>query len=150
MKGTFGLEYCPKTGMGPVPVRMHAPQHNHHVEKRVSKVLQRITIRDGVSSWTPLCVNPFRIPWFRNPKGWRTSLLWVVCSSAQHTPLQTTRWVHEGAVPRTQQVHDQGWPTKWNWASQALYKKPEMLPQPFCIINLISAARPLGQSQPSD
>ena len=65
----------PKTGMGTVPVGAHAPQCSCHVEKRALKAPPRITIRDGwVGPWTPLHVDPFRVPWCRDPEGCRTSL----------------------------------------------------------------------------
>ena len=61
--------------MGPVPVGAHAPQCGGHVEKRASKVPPRIAIGDSqVGHWTPLYVDPFRVPWFRDPEGCRTSL----------------------------------------------------------------------------
>ena len=117
-KRTSWLEYHPKKRMGPVPVGVHALQCSHHVEKRASQALPRIAVRDGqVSPWMLLGVDPFRVPWFRDPKGGRTSLQGRACSSAWCTPLQTTRWVHEVAAPRTQEVHNQSWPTKWNWVT---------------------------------
>ena len=89
MKRTSRLEYHPKTRIGPVTVGANAPQWSLHADKRASKVIPRITIGDGqVSPWAPFCVDPFRVPLFRDPKGCRTSLQGGTCSSAQHTPPQ--------------------------------------------------------------
>ena len=102
----------------PVPFGVYAPQCSYHAEKTASKVLLRIAIWDSqVSPWTPLCVESLRIPWFRNPKGCRTSLQGGAQSSTQCTSPQTTKWVNEGAVPRIHQVYDKSWTTKQNWDS---------------------------------
>ena len=45
------------------------------------------------------------------------SLQGRTCSCAKCSPQQITGNVHEGAVPRTCQMHGQGWSTEQGWVS---------------------------------
>ena len=71
-------------------------------------MLPRIRRGDSwVSPWSSLCVDPFRVPWCRNPEVGRTHLQERACSCTKCTTPQTTICVHEEAVPRTCQMHGQ-------------------------------------------
>ena len=111
----WSWSYHPETRMGPVPVGAYAPTYAATMwRKEHQSALPRTTIRDAAKSAPEhaLYVDPFRIPWFRNPKGCRTQSTGGVHRVVPSVlPCRQQGWVHEGAAPRTHQAHDQGWPT---------------------------------------
>ena len=121
-------------------------------KERASKALLRIRIVDGrISPWTSHHVDPFRVPWCRNPEGGRTSLQGRACSCIQCTPLQTIGWVHEEAVPKTCQAHGQSWSTEWGWIGYTLFKRLKMLPKSLHLTNQVPLQLDLGgQKWPSN
>ena len=72
---------------------------------------------------------PFRIPWWRDPMGSRTSLQGKACCCTKCTPLPMTGLVHEEAAPRTCQIHGQGRSTEQGGDRRTLCKRPRIFLQ---------------------